>query len=280
MPDRNGYQTLRDRFPIVCDVCKQQIEPARYRDGECVSEDEPYWVLGHQWGDDIIPMNIYAHRACLTWQPTDQHTPRERVTGNYCVYCNAPCGEDYCCPECKAAYDRDMRTRAPGDEVLELIKQLKAMAPPPLPKVTPDPGARRISEGAPKPKPAQPIAPKPSLEIEADKIGAFIPQNELGVVFMFGGVIDKIGYRMAHIKASYPDAVLVGKNNKPIRVEFEFTSSNFIAHKHDPELCDMVICWDLDKSLPLPVIALSRHYDPKRESWDFSDVGRFAVGTL
>ena len=33
MPDRNGYQTLRDRFPITCDVCKQRIEPARYRDG-------------------------------------------------------------------------------------------------------------------------------------------------------------------------------------------------------------------------------------------------------
>jgi hypothetical protein len=96
---------------------------------------------------------------------------------------------------------------------------------------------------------------------------------------MFGRVIDRIGYRMAHIQTAYPDAVIVSKEGKPIRVEFEHCSSNFVLHGHDPAGCDMVICWEMDRSLPIPVIALARHYAPDfAGGWDFSDVSRFAVG--
>ena len=65
MPDKDGYRTPRDKFPIYCNVCTLKIEPAKYHDSECVQESELYLVIGCQAGTDKIPVNIYAHRDCL-----------------------------------------------------------------------------------------------------------------------------------------------------------------------------------------------------------------------
>jgi hypothetical protein len=59
------------------------------------------------------------------------------------------------------------------------------------------------------------------------------------------------------IETTYPDA-LIRKMDKVYKVEFEYSSSNFIRHRHDPMRCDFVICWLHDyESFPLLVIALS-----------------------
>jgi hypothetical protein len=31
-----------------------------------------------------------------------------------------------------------------------------------------------------------------------------------------------------------------------LAIEFEYLSSNFAAHGHDPSLCDMIVCWKHD----------------------------------
>jgi hypothetical protein len=35
---------------------------------------------------------------------------------------------------------------------------------------------------------------------------------------------------------------------KDVSVEFEYKSSNFSQHHHDPNQCDMIICWEHDWS--------------------------------
>lgn len=164
-----------------------------------------------------------------------------------------------------------MRSREPGDEVLELLRQLQELYTP-----KPKPELPISTEGS---YPSTARGPQQKRKIDTENIGPFVPQNEMGVVFITGKILDQIGYRMAHIQQSFPDAVVVGRDNKTLRVEFEFMSSNFISHGHDPEGCDLVICWELNKSLPLPVIALARHYDTVKGTWDFSDIGRFASKT-
>jgi hypothetical protein len=66
----------------------------------------------------------------------------------------------------------------------------------------------------------------------------------------------------------YPDALLCSPSNKILRTEFEYVSSNFIAHKHDPAECDLVICWNADRALHAQVLALSRFYDESSGTWN------------
>jgi hypothetical protein len=62
------------------------------------------------------------------------------------------------------------------------------------------------------------------------------------------------------IKPGFPDCVgrrFVGKGWERISIEFEFRSSNFVQHRHDPSKCDLIICWEHDwKDCPLEVIEL------------------------
>jgi hypothetical protein len=30
---------------------------------------------------------------------------------------------------------------------------------------------------------------------------------------------------------------------QPVKVEFELESRNFLKHKHDPNGCDVIVCW-------------------------------------
>jgi hypothetical protein len=62
------------------------------------------------------------------------------------------------------------------------------------------------------------------------------------------------------IKPGFPDCVarrFVGKGWERVAIEFEYASSNFKAHAHDPKQCDIVVCWEHDwKDCPLEVIEL------------------------
>ncbi len=73
------------------------------------------------------------------------------------------------------------------------------------------------------------------------------PVNELGVVFLFGMVARDIGYRVEAVQGGFPDCeakreVSSGKWQR-VQIEFEFESKNFVVHNHDPEKCDVIICW-------------------------------------
>lgn len=47
------------------------------------------------------------------------------------------------------------------------------------------------------------------------------------------------------------------KGWEDIWIEFEFKSSQFKFHGHDPKECDMIVCWEHDwKECPIEVIEL------------------------
>lgn len=87
------------------------------------------------------------------------------------------------------------------------------------------------------------------------------PINEQGVILLFAALCHDLGFMIEGIRSSFPDALLRRKNSKgtwiSCRTEFEFKSSLFRQHKHNPKQCDLVICWEHDwKECPVEVISL------------------------
>lgn len=89
------------------------------------------------------------------------------------------------------------------------------------------------------------------------------PINEQGVVFLFGMVWRELGYLVEAVQTGFPDCE--GKRKvdthtwERVRIEFEFKSSNFLKHTHDPNLCDLIICWEHDwLNSPLEVLELRK----------------------
>lgn len=74
------------------------------------------------------------------------------------------------------------------------------------------------------------------------------PVNENGVVFRFGMVARELGYSVESIQIGFPDCeakrqLAPGKWQR-VRIEFEFESRNFVEHGHDPNACDVLVCWN------------------------------------
>ena len=98
------------------------------------------------------------------------------------------------------------------------------------------------------------------------------PVNELGVVFLFGMMAERLGFVVEAIRPTFPDCVgkrrvgpaspgYAGTNPKGIwasvRIEFEYESRNFRDHLHPAEGCDLIVCWEHNwLGCPLEVIAL------------------------
>lgn len=88
----------------------------------------------------------------------------------------------------------------------------------------------------------------------------YSPLNENGVIFLFGKVAEDMNMYVEEIKPGFPDCIarrFVGKGWERVAVEFEYKSSNFRSHGHDPKFCDLIICWEHDwPDCPLEVIEL------------------------
>lgn len=86
------------------------------------------------------------------------------------------------------------------------------------------------------------------------------PLNENGVIFLFSKVHDKLGINVEAIQPTFPDAKgreKIGKGWKDVWIEFEYKSSAFREHGHDPNQCDIIVCWEDDwKDCPIRVIEL------------------------
>jgi hypothetical protein len=101
----------------------------------------------------------------------------------------------------------------------------------------------------------------------------YAPQNELGVVFLFSRIAQRLQFRIETIRAAYPDCIAyrhAGDIEKLVRIEFEFRSSNFRAHKHDAKGCDCIVCWDHDwPAIPgqIEVIELKRFFGVPFKVW-------------
>jgi hypothetical protein len=67
----------------------------------------------------------------------------------------------------------------------------------------------------------------------------YAPENEMGVVFLFSHLARKLGYEIDLIRPGCPDCVAY-RDGKRVRIEFEYRSSNFARHRHDPKKCDFL----------------------------------------
>jgi len=89
----------------------------------------------------------------------------------------------------------------------------------------------------------------------------FKPRNEFEVIFVFAKFHKQLGVKEIKSLKSHtsPDCVAIMEDGSEKRIEFEYKSSNFILHKHDPKGCDMIICWiDDAEKLSIPIIDLLR----------------------
>ena len=74
----------------------------------------------------------------------------------------------------------------------------------------------------------------------------YSPINEQGVVFLFGRLLEDLNMYIEEVRIKYPDCIArryTGTGWKKVYIEFEYLSSNFIQHKHNPKECDIIVCW-------------------------------------
>lgn len=82
------------------------------------------------------------------------------------------------------------------------------------------------------------------------------PHNEAETILWFEREGPAHGYRIETLRTSYPDAV-IRHEDKTLLVEFEYESDNFFAHSHNPDRCDLIVCWHHNgRKLPLPCLEL------------------------
>lgn len=91
------------------------------------------------------------------------------------------------------------------------------------------------------------------------------PLNENGVIFLFSKIHDKLGINIEAIQASFPDGKgrrKTAKGWEDVWIEFEFKSSQFKTHNHNPKECDIIVCWEHDwKDCPVEVIELKKEIE-------------------
>jgi hypothetical protein len=110
------------------------------------------------------------------------------------------------------------------------------LAPSALPLVTPACFQRRVL-------PDRPVLGAP-LRIPGL---AFEPVNEMGVLALFCMLSRQLGFVIESVQSGFPDCeakleVAPGRHQH-YRIEFEYESRNFRDHRHDPEKCDLIVCW-------------------------------------
>jgi len=89
------------------------------------------------------------------------------------------------------------------------------------------------------------------------------PINEQGVVFLFGMVAVDLGYMVEGVGTGFPDCEAKrcvstkGDMWERVSIEFEFRSRNFLSHGHDPNGCDVIVCWEHNwPECPIEVLEL------------------------
>ncbi|MFA5252199.1 MAG: hypothetical protein WC454_06410 [Phycisphaerae bacterium] len=116
--------------------------------------------------------------------------------------------------------------------------------------------------------PSQPLKPRASRRVEYGEPIEFLglrhaPLNEQGVVYLFGILSRQLGFIIEAVRTDFPDCE--GKRQIPgkqgrwerVAIEFEYKSSNFKEHGHNPDECDVIVCWENDwRDCPIEVISL------------------------
>lgn len=228
---------------------------------------------------DKPPSSIVIHKDCLT----AEDIVRYKIRCEYCEewfssidpdvrFCGFQCEHNHW-EKRQVKFLPDNASRSSVEMTHAVRKFLDALEAKkqPIEKVIQPDDVAVVDDTAKAPKGPAPIRKIPQLH--TDPLSPFVPRNKQGVVFLFGAAISGIGYHMLDIRASYPDATLISPDGLQIDMEFEYLSSNFILHKHDPMMCHLVVCWIVDKELPIPTIELSRHYDMQNGTWNLRGIG-------
>ena len=90
------------------------------------------------------------------------------------------------------------------------------------------------------------------------------PLNEIGVIFLFGILAERLGFHIEALQIAFPDCEAkrrIGPSAwQSVRIEFEYESRNFRDHGHNPGGCDLIVCWNhnwAECPANLEVVALS-----------------------
>lgn len=96
--------------------------------------------------------------------------------------------------------------------------------------------------------PRRPLPDRPMLGPPTRPCGlAYEPVNEMGVMALFCMLSRQLGFVIESVQSAFPDCeakmeVEPGRWQH-FRIEFEYESRNFRDHRHDPEKCDLIVCW-------------------------------------
>jgi len=92
----------------------------------------------------------------------------------------------------------------------------------------------------------------------------FEPSCEQEVVAAFSVIATRLGFAILDLGTAFPDCRGRRIDTKTeVRIEFEYRSSDFVAHGHSPDACDIIVCWEQDVKLAQPeVIALKEFFPP------------------
>lgn len=92
---------------------------------------------------------------------------------------------------------------------------------------------------------------------QIDNIITRVPINEMELVRYFIKLEEILGFTDVKLYNEYPDASAF-LNGVEIDIEFEKESLNFRNHKHDENLCSMIICWENNRDdFRIPVLELA-----------------------
>lgn len=159
----------------------------------------------------------------------------------------------------------------PGEEadILQRIREYTAPNFPPRRAMMPaEESVDDQDVGAPQPESAeQAVEPAGLSNLYGDFINfrglQHAPVNEQGVVFLFGMICRELGYVVEIVKQGFPDCEAKRRVRSKavmwqrVRIEFEYQSRNFRQHGHDPDQCDVIVCWEDNwPECPLEVVEL------------------------
>jgi len=166
-------------------------------------------------------------------------------------------------PARRRRYREWLEKNHPASPLLRLLARDADEAP------VPPASAPKINAGMPRwPKKAGIVrgAPIPLRGLR------YAPTNEQGVIYLFGLLSERLGFIVEGMHSGYPDCEATRCIDRrldrwqPVRIEFEFVSSNFHDHGHDPAGCDLIVCWQHDwRECPLEVIELRAVVEQMRE---------------
>jgi HNH endonuclease len=93
---------------------------------------------------------------------------------------------------------------------------------------------------------------------------AYEPVNEMGVMVLFSMMAHQLGFVIESVQSAFPDCeakieVEPGRWQH-FRIEFEYESRGFKQHGHDPNQCDLIVCWrhNWKNCPPIQVLELSK----------------------